>query len=295
MLTVRSTEDVLSVSCTLALTNEKGLCVCFDDPKFVVSDRLIRLLYDVTRAARTNKAETIVVGQIFDDASKVHDDVFRIVVNMISSFPNVRLSRPNFTHYQLSSLLSSLTASLVTKNVELENIQLHIASDLCARIKTSSGTVSVVNDGFLQGIYALIADRVPFDVWTSGWVFQTAQAMVLDVVDNTFYVPVPVEVGLRMLLRACAFILDQNGPSILELAVERSANDKDTVVDHTKFRHVCVAERETMDIRTCTDVRTWTDSAILPFAFAYLVSVKNVYGSNIDDLLMWALMSCRPR
>jgi hypothetical protein len=243
---------------------------------------------------------------------------------MLSSFQSVSLCRASFSTYQIGCIFASLSSSLFTMNIHVE--QMYIATPFRDDIKTSSGTVGVSNgNNFLQKIGELLSDRIPTDVWNFGWVFIEAQRMVMYVVQNTFYVPVPAEVGVRIFVYACAFVLgmheqDFHVDVVFELATERclSAADPCTSLiigvtqtaagfmpgptqsafgfssipgEYPLFHRFLLRPdvQRKIDMRSAEDIAGWTEVSALPFLFARMYALKRVTSLDVDELFAWSL------
>jgi hypothetical protein len=300
--------------------------VCFKNPRFSaesLTDDIFSLIYALTRAARSGQVRTVVVvDNLFDDYTKLPTDTFRLVVYMLSSFQSVSLCRASFSTYQLGCILASLSSSMFTTNIHVE--QMYIATPFRDDIKTSSGTVGISNgNNFLQKISELLSDRIPTDIWNFGWVFIEAQRMVVYVAQNTFYTPVSAEVGVRIFVYACAFVLgmheqDFDDDIVLKLATERclSVSDPCTSLiigatqtgagfmpgptqsafgfssipgEYPLFHSFLLRPEVQRKIDTREDVRGWTEVSALPFLFARMCAFKRVTFLDVDELFAWSL------
>jgi hypothetical protein len=307
---------------------ESSEIVCFKNPRFFaesLTDDIFSLIYALTRAARSGKVRTVVVVEdLFDDFQKVPTDTLRLVVVMLSSFQCVSLCRASFSTYQLGCIFASLSSSMFTTNIHVEQMQ--ILTPYRDAIKTSSGTVGVSNvNNFLQKIGELLSDRVPTDIWNFGWVFIEAQRMVMYVVQNTFYTPVPAEVGVCIFVYACAFVLDMHEQDfdvdvVLKLAVERclSVSDPCTSLiigvtqtaagfmpgptqstfgfnsipgEYPLFHRFLLRPevQRKIDTRSAEDVGCWVEVSALPFLFAHMCTLKRVTSLDVDELFVWSL------
>lgn len=323
-----TTTDVDVISSTVDIRSpRKSEVLCFQDPRFAsdrVTDDVFHLFYSTTRAARAGTLTTLIlIGSLFDDASKLSADNVRLIAHMISSFRSVSFCRTTFTHDQYQTIFTALTSSTYTSRIHVE--QVYLETHLRDSIKTSSGTIGVLNGyNFLYKISQLLSDRVPPDLWNSGWVFQEAQRMIMYVVQNTFATPMPAEVGMNMFVYACAFILNTHDSfdldTVLRLATERSLSAQDPCTNlivcatHTPAGfmpgptqstfglHMVPGEYplfhrlvlrpdvyQTFDTRPFEQVRTWAEVSALPFLFARMCSTKSVSTLNVDDLLNWSL------
>jgi hypothetical protein len=211
-----------------------------------------------------------------------------------------------------------------TTNIHVE--QMYIATPFRDDIKTSSGTVGVSNgNNFLQKIGELLSDRIPTDVWNFGWVFIEAQRMIMYVAQNTFYVPVPAEVGVRIFVYACAFVVgmheqDFDVDTVLKVATERCLSVADPCTsliigvtqtsagfmpgptqsmfgfssipgEYPLFHRSLLRPdvQRKIDMRSAEDVGCWVEVSALPFLFARMCTFKRVTSLDADELFAWSL------
>ncbi len=305
-----------------------GEVVCFRNPRFSaerLTDDVFALIYALTRAGRAGKMKSVViVDSLFDDSSKLPAETFRLVVYMLSSFQCVSLCRATFTTYQLGCIFAAMASSTITTNIHVE--KMHLSTPYREAIKTSSGTVGVSNGtNFLNTIGELLSDRVPTESWNSDWVLIEAQRMVMYVVQNTFYTPVPVEVGVRIFVFACAFVLgvhetDFDDSLVLRQAIERSLQAPDLCTsiiigatqtaagfmpgptqstfgfnavpgEYPLFHQFLLSAdvHRKIDTRTSLDKSAWAGVSALPFLFARMSTFKSVSSLDVDELFSWSL------
>lgn len=301
--------------------------ICFQDSclDWKMSE-VSTLLQTMTRVARAGVLDGICVyGRFFSNTVDVSADVFRSFSTMVASFRAVNLANVGMPQRYFNYILGAITTSTSTVRVNIDGVKVEADESLRSKIKTSSGAVGVSNSySFLLEIAKLLSAHVPVDLWNSGWVFQEAQRMVVYVLSNSVVTTMPADVGARLFIRACAFVLDmQSGTDteILRSAVRQCESAADEpglsviigvvqseagflpgpvqstfglspVPDRYLSFHQTVIRPEvmrTIDTRSGSEVRTWLDVATLPFVFAHLCRTKVVTGSNVDELLTWAL------
>ena len=307
--------------------NRLGIrAVSFQDSCFNTkgSSEISSFFHTLIRVARHGALDAISVsGRIVDDFSST--EFFRLVTSALASFRAVNLSNVFLPQGHYGYVLGALATSTYVIAVNIEDVNILASDEVRAEIKTSSGSVGVMNGpAFLQEVSVRLSRYIPVDVWNSGWVFQEAQRMVMYVVQNSFLKTVPASVGVNVFVCACAFIIGRSDwcdfESVLCESVRWCEGIEDpctnlilgvvqteagflpgpvqstfclsTVPRKYSDFHTYTIEPSVMkliDPRSESEIRTWLDIAALPFLFANLVRSKSVTGMNVDELLVWGL------
>ena len=308
-------------------TNRLGIrAVSFQDSCFDTkgSSEISSLFHTLIRVARHGALDGISVsGRIVDDFSS--NEFFRLFASALGSFRAVNLSNVFLPQGYYGYLLGALTTSPYVIAVNIENVNILASDEVRAEIKTSSGSVGVLNGpAFLHEVSTRLSRYIPVDVWNSGWVFQEAQRMVMYVVQNSFLRTVPANVGVNLFVCACAFIIGRSDWSNFEAVLCESVLRCQCIEDPCTNLIMGVVQTEAgflpgpvqstfgastvpraysdfhtyttqpsvmklIDPRPASEIRTWVDVASLPFLFANLVRSKSVTGTNVDELLTWGL------
>ncbi len=297
--------------------------ICFQDPRLDWKvPEVTTLIQTATRAARAGVLEGICIcGRFFADYSL---ETFRDFSTMVASFRAVNLTNVCMPQRHFNYILGAIATSTNTLRINIEGVKIDADESLRSRIKTSSGALGVSNSyAFLLEIAKLLSAHVPADIWNSGWVFQEAQRMVMYVLSNSFLATIPADVGARLFVCACGFVLDMKGTDVqvLREAVRRSelaaaepgaslvlgvvqtdagflpgpvqsTFGLSSVPERYSSFHQAVIQPDvmrTIDTRSSSEVRAWLDVATLPFVFTHLCRTKVVTGTNVDELFTWAL------
>ncbi len=212
----------------------------FDSKKIPES---ISLLQTLSRVARHGSLHTLTMsGQLIDDFTNLDSyEFFRVATAAIASFRHVNLTNLVMPQRHYGFILCALATSILVESVHITNAKIIASDELRADIKASSGAFGLNNPLFLHEIAARLREHIPTDVWSSGWVFQEAQRMVMYVVQNSFVTTVPASVGVNLFVCACAFVLgcsddvcwweEAGMKSVLCKSVEKCAGVADPVTN----------------------------------------------------------------
>jgi hypothetical protein len=321
-------QSIMFLDCVIAslvhVKNRLGIrALHFHDCCFTAKECIISFLQTTARVARHGSLDMVTVsGKLVDEYSF---EFFRTVTSALASFREVNLTSMIMPQRHYGYILGALATSAHVVGVNVVNLKILVSDESRAEIKTSSGAIGSSNPLFLYEVAARLSPYIPSDVWSSGWVFQEAQRMVMYVVQNSFLATVPASVGVNLFVCACAFVIGRSDVSwweregmelVLRESMRRCSASPDPCTNlimgvvqteagflpgptqstfglntvpkvYVDF-HTHTLEPSVMkhvDPRSKSEIRTWLDVATLPFLFANLVRTKVVTGEGTVDEL----------